>query len=77
MAPNSELVLRNLICNYIYSLIRLSTKFAKQSYTLTYYSFYCLPQALAKLKLGRYLSKSIQQNWEIIFPYFNFNVYLM
>lgn len=30
MAPISDLVLRTYICNYIYSLIRLSAKFAKK-----------------------------------------------
>lgn len=39
MAPISDLVLRTYICNYIYSLIRLSAKFAKKKLfnSLTYF----------------------------------------
>jgi hypothetical protein len=67
MAPISELVLRIYNCSYIYSLIRLSTKLAKKSYSLsTCYLLSYLQQAL--VQLGHYLTKPINQNWEIRFP---------
>lgn len=74
MAPISELVLRTLTCHYIYSLIRLSTKFVKKVIPFYILFILLLSTGTGKIKLGHYLSKSIQQNWEIIFPYFYFNV---
>lgn len=66
MAPISELVLRAYICSYIYSLIRLATLILKKVIFLKCYLFYCLQQAL--VKLGHYVTKSINQIGKSNFP---------